>query len=459
MTTTVEPLAAHIARTSFADLPEAAVKAAKVFILDTFSCAIAGSTGPSAAETLAAARGWGTGEEATVWAQGTRLPGPSAALVNAYQIHCLEFDCVFERGVIHPMSSLMSALLSEAERQTTLTGRAFTGKEFITAVAVGIDTSCSIAACSNAPMRFFRPAAVGGFGAAAACAKLRGYDKMQVWNTLGVMYGQTSGTMQAHVEGSMLLGLQVGFAARNALVACDLVAAGIEGPKDVISGQWGYLPLFEGDYDMEPVWSEIGKVFRLTQVGHKPFPSGRLTHFAVDGLQQLQAKHGFAPSDIAHIEVRCPPLAHRLVGRRPRLGAEPNYSKLCIPFVAARTLMTGGVLQDDFTPEILNDPATHALAEKVTVILDDNPDLNAFGPQTITVRLASGAIHEITIERAIGDPRNPLPRERQIEKFWRCWDLAAKPLPRENGERLIERIDHLDSVESVGELVGLVTPP
>ena len=156
--------------------------------------------------------------------------------------------------------------------------------------------------------------------------------------------------------------------------------------------------------------------------------------------------------------ISCPPLAHRVVGRPPRLGAEPNYSKLCIPFVAARTLITGSVLQDDFTPEILNDRATHALAEKVTVNLDDNTDLNAFGPQTITVTLRDDTRHSITIDRAIGDPRNPLPRDRQIEKFWRCWKLAANPLPRENGERLIDRIDNLDSVRDIGELVSLVTP-
>ncbi|MDX2222236.1 MAG: MmgE/PrpD family protein [Rhodospirillaceae bacterium] len=455
----VEPLVAHIARTTFDDLPAAAVTAAKIFVLDTFSCAMAGSTGPSTAEALAAAQAWGRGDDATVWAHGVKLPGPSAALINAYQIHCLEFDCVHEGSVIHPMSSLMSALLAEAERQTRATGRRFSGREMIAAIVLGIDVACSIGVCSKAPMRFFRPAAIGGFGAATACAKLRGFDKAQIWNTLGIMYGQTSGTMQAHVEGSKLLGLQVGFAARGALVACDLAAAGIEGPKDVISGQWGYLPLFEGDYDLQPAWSQFGKVWRVCEVGHKPFPSGRLTHYAVDALQRMRAAHRFTAEQVAAIEIVCPPLPHRLVGRPDRADATPNYAKLCLGYVCARALIRGTVDPSDFTEDALRDATTHALAGKVRVILDGNPDLNAFGPQTITVTLIDGQRHRLTIDKAIGDPLNPLPRDRQIEKFWRCWDLAARPLPRDRGERLIAAIDRLETVADVTDLVHLVSPP
>lgn len=454
----VDPLASHVARTTYGDLPADVVRAAKIFILDTFSCALAGSTGPLSNETLAAARAWGTGDDAAVWARPDRLPAPSAALVNAYQIHCLEFDAVHERGVLHPMSSMTAAVFADVESQSRKTGRKIDGKALITAIAMGIDTSCSIASCSNAPMRFFRPATCGGFGAVMACAKLRGYDKAGIWNALGVMYGQTSGNMQAHIEGSKMLAMQVAFAARNAIAACDLSETGIDAPKDVISGQWGYLPLFEGDYDLEPVWSQFGSVWRLNQVGHKPFPSGRLTHYAIDALQQLQAAHKFTAGDVARVTIVCPPLPHRLVGRPDKLDCTPNYAKLCLAFVCARALIKGTVDQFDFVEDMLRDPATHALAAKVEVIMNDNPDMNAFGPQDITVNLNDGRTFNLTIERAIGDPLNPLPRDRQLEKFWKCWNLAASRLPKSNGELLLKQIDELEHVADVTELVRLVTP-
>ncbi len=453
----VEPMVVHVMGTGFADLPAGVIDAAKIFVLDTFSCALAGSSGPSADEALAAAKLWGGGDSARVWARPDRLPTASAAVVNAYQIHCLEFDCVHEGGVLHPMSTLMAAAMAEVDRQAGA-GRQISGEELIEAIALGIDVSCSIATSSNAPMRFFRPALTGGFGATTAVAKLRGFDGPQLHNALGLYYGQAGGNMQAHIEGSKLLGLQVGFGARNAIVACDLAEVGIDGPKDILTGMYGYLVLMEGDYDLEPVWSQWGKVFRLSEVGHKPFPSGRLTHYAVDGLQRLVAEHGFNAMDVDSVLCEVPPLSMRLVGRPDIPDPEPNYAKLCLGYVCATTLINGTVNQYDFLPDALKRQDVHDLASRVTVTEDGNPDLNAFGPQTITVTLKDGTRHGVTVTHAIGDPKNPLPRDRQLEKFWACWDGAASDMPRSQGEHLIEAIDTLESLEDVSTLVTLACP-
>lgn len=453
----VEPMVAHVMGTAYDDLPDSVVEAAKIFVLDTFSCALAGSTGPSSDQALAAAKMWGTGDGARVWARPDRLPPSSAAVVNAYQIHCLEFDCVHEGGVLHPMSTLMAATMAEVDRQAT-EGRKISGKDLIEAIAMGIDVSCSIATTSNAPMRFFRPALTGGFGATTAISKLRGFDGDQLHNALGLYYGQAGGNMQAHIEGSRLLGLQVGFGARNAVVACDLADAGIVGPKDILTGMYGYLVLMEGDYDLEPVWSQWGKIFRLDEVGHKPFPSGRLTHYAVDALQRLMQEHGFTGTDVASVVCEVPPLTMRLVGRPDISEPEPNYAKLCLGYVCATTLLNGTVTQHDFQPDALARADVHELARNVTVIEDGNPDLNAFGPQTITVKLRDGVEHKLTITHAIGDPKNPLPRDRQLEKFWACWDAAYSPMPREQGESLIGLIDRLETLDDVAELVRHVCP-
>jgi len=452
-----ELMVAHVMGTRYVDLPENIVQAVKIFVLDTFACALAGSTGPSADEALAAAKLWGIGEGARVWARQDRLPPSSAAVVNAYQIHCLEFDCVHEGGVLHPMSTLMAATMAEVDRQGS-NGKTINGEDLIEAIALGIDVSCSIATASNAPMRFFRPALTGGFGATTAVAKLRGFDQAALHNALGLYYGQAGGNMQAHIEGSKLLGLQVGFGARNALVACDLAEAGIEGPKDFLTGVYGYLVLMEGDYDIEPALTQWGKLFRMAEVGHKPFPSGRLTHFAVDALQQLTKEHRFTADDVSAVECRVPPLANRLVGRPDIDDPAPNYAKLCLGYVCATTLIKGTVDQRDFLPDALRDEATHNLARRVTVVQDDNPDVNAFGPQTLSVTLKDRTVHSKTIEKAIGDPRNPLPRDRQLEKFWTCWESAASALPKENGLAMVEMIDTLESATDVSKLTGLVCP-
>ena len=105
------PLAELVARTRFEDLSPHAVAAAKTFILDTLGVGVAGSTGPRVTELIATLASWGERADATVWVDGRKLPAVQAAIANAYQIHSLEWDCVHEPAVVHPMATLFSALL------------------------------------------------------------------------------------------------------------------------------------------------------------------------------------------------------------------------------------------------------------------------------------------------------------------------------------------------------------
>ena len=66
--------------------------------------------------------GIGGAQEATVFGSGERLPLMHAAMLNAYQIHGQEFDCVHEAAVVHPMAAVLPALLGWAEREGGVSG-------------------------------------------------------------------------------------------------------------------------------------------------------------------------------------------------------------------------------------------------------------------------------------------------------------------------------------------------
>ena len=248
------PLAELVARTRYEDLPPRAIEAAKTFILDTLGVGAGGASAPRVRELVETAAGWGAGEESTVWVDGRRLPAGAAAVVNAYQIHALEWDCVHEPAVVHPMATLFSALVAAAERRG-VRGRPASGRELLLATVLGVEVACTIGAASRSPMRFFRPATAGGFGVVAGAGKLAGLDARTLVDAFGILYGQTSGTLQAHLEGSMVLGLQVGFNARAGLNAVDLAAAGLTGPHDVLTGPYGFYRLFEPESDIDTWWS------------------------------------------------------------------------------------------------------------------------------------------------------------------------------------------------------------
>ena len=73
----------------------------------------------------------------------------------------------------------------------------------------------------------------------------------------------------------------------------DLAIAGISGPRDVFEGRYGYFPLFEGSWDLAPIWEGLGRDWRVLEIGHKPWPAGRATHGGIEELLTLQEQHGF----------------------------------------------------------------------------------------------------------------------------------------------------------------------
>ncbi|MBI4184048.1 MAG: MmgE/PrpD family protein [Proteobacteria bacterium] len=445
--------AEHVVRTRLADIPAEALDAAKTFLLDTLGVGVMGSGGPHAAELVAAAGLWGEGGSARVWGRGARLPAPSAALANAYQIHNSEFDCAHEGAVIHPMTALSAATFAFAEREGGVSGR-----DLLAAIVLGVDVACHIAVSSRTPLRFFRPATCGAFAATAAIGRLMGLDAGTLVSALGIAYSQMCGTMQAHSEGLALLGMQIGFNARNAIAACDMAARGIAGPVGVLEGPYGYFRLFEGEGDLASALAALGKTWRITEVSHKPFPTGRAAHGTIDGVLRLKRRHGFAPREVAAVRVRVPSLTHRLVGRPPKEGMTTHYARLCAAFVAARALIRDTVGVEDFAPEALGDPATLALARRFALEVDDNPDPNALSPASVEVALAGGGRHAITVADVYGGPRNRMPRAAQVEKFRRNWKAAAAPLAEAGGEALIARIDRLEEVADVRSLVDLMVP-
>lgn len=449
-------VARHVVSTRYEDLPPAVVDKVKTFLLDTVGVGIAGTSGAQIEELKAVARLWGDKPEATVWLTGETMSAQSAAIVNAYQIHCLEFDCVHEGAVLHPMATILSAVFAWLEREAA-EGRRYSGRDLVTALVLGVDVSCMLGVVTDSPLRFFRPATAGGFGAAAAIAKLSGFDESQVKNVLGAQYSQAAGTLQAHVEGTPMLGLQVGLNARSAIVSADLTKAGFRAPHDVFTGQYGYLVLFEQDnYDIEPFLDRLGKDWQILEMAHKPFPSGRLTHGAIDGLGRLMKQHGFSADDIASVKCRVPPLVTRLVGRPDVPQPAANYAKLCLSFVAGVYLARGNVDVPDFRGSAsLNDPRAHDFAARVSVEQDDNPDLNALTPQTISVTLMSGANHSITLDQVYGHPTVPLTAEENVGKFMRCINYGSRPLEADRARALIDTIAGIEMLDDASRIPAL----
>ncbi|MFZ4603258.1 MAG: MmgE/PrpD family protein [Caulobacterales bacterium] len=402
-------LAAHAASSDFASLPAATVAAVKAFTLDSIGVGIAGAASPYAAAVRDAACGWGDGNDAHVWTAGVRLPACNAAFANAFQAHCQEFDCVHEAAVLHPFTVVVPVLLAEAE------ARGMDGETYIAACAAGVDVAVTLGVAATTQIRFFRPATCGLFGAVAALARARGLAQDAIVDAFGYALAFASGTMQAHVEGTPALALQVANAARAAFQAVDLAARGLPGPKGAIEGPFGYLTLFEAGSDLQAALAALPARRRAAEVAWKPFPTGRAAHGGIDMALELGGHCD--PEAIRSVEIEATPLILHLVGRPIVQPLEVNYARLCLPFAVAVALTRGGVDLTTFAPEILQDRDVHALAARVVVRANGVVDPAAFTPQTMRITLNDGRSLEARRDILLGAPARPLSPAQQRAKL------------------------------------------
>ncbi len=391
---------------------------AERLLADTLAVGAAGSTAPGAEGVLAAARGWGSGDAARLIGSSGRLPAPGAAFVNAFRIHCLEWDAVHEPAVVHALSVVTAALSASIDRMGGCDPEAA-----LVALAVGVDIAAGLGVAATAPLSFFRPATAGCIGAALAVARLERVEALE--DVLGLAYSFCAGTMQAHVEGSIALPLQIANAARSAIMAVDLVRAGLTGPHDALEGPFGYFTLIDRGA-LSSYTDHIGERWLIGAVSTKPYPSGRASHAALCMIAGL----GVAPEEVQWIELFAPPLIKRLVGRPFHSGMTPAYARLCLPLLAALMLRDGHIDPRRFTAATFADPALADLAGRVIVNDDGTADPNALSPQRLVLTRGDGAVSEHDIPATLGSPDAPLSPAQTTAKVDLARLLATDADPR-----------------------------
>lgn len=396
-------------------LPDGVRAAALMLLSDTLAVGAAGSSAPGADGVLAAASGWGAGGAVPILGRDLRLPAAAAAFVNAYQIHALEWDAVHEAAVVHAMSVVTAAV--HAACHSPCYGAEIDRVAALTALVVGVEIACGLGIAADTPLRFFRPATAGTIGAALACARLAGLPRERFGDVLGLAHAQCAGTMQAHVEGSLALPLQVAAAARAAITAVDLVVAGLPGPHDALMGEFGYFPMFDGG-DPTAMVATLGSVWRTPEISVKPWPSGRASHATLAAIARAGSE------EITAITAEVPPLVARLVGRPWLAEMTPAYARLCLPFLTALMLRDGRIDPRFFTADSFGDPLLRALGDRLTIVVDGNPDPNALSPQRFALTLAGGRTRVIDAPATLGSPTNPLSRPAQAAKLAFALSLA-----------------------------------
>ncbi len=443
------PLAQHVCRTGYADLPASAVQSTRRDILDTFGCMLGGSGSPGIAELCAVIGDWGGHEESRVLLRGIRLPAPQAALLNASMGHALDFDDTLDTGgSIHPGVSVLAAALAMADRQSRVSGR-----DVLLAVALGLDVSCRIAFASTLDRGWHRTAAIGVFGATAAAGKLLGLTAEQMLNAFGIAYSQAAGNRQCILDGALTKRLQAGQAAAAGVFAAVLAQTGFTGAHNIFNGRFGFFELYQPNgHDASLLLRDLGTVFCGEALSYKPYPCGRPLHGAIDAALAARAALGItAADDIAAVTIEADPAGHAdqfnagPAKRRPTQVVEAQFAQ---PFLVATALARGRVGIADI--DGLGDAATLVLADRIAGVAREDRPKRSLG---ITVHHTNGRSVTVEATDPIGSPHKPLSDAQFEAKFRDCAHNTVRPLDDASLDQALTTIASLDTLADARDLL------
>src|SRR5437016_4357422 len=269
---------------TYEDIPADVIELGKKSILDGLGLALAGSRAQTGTicrqylEDLSICGG-----KAIVIGSALKTSPRFAAFVNGVSIHADDFDdtqlsAAKDRVyglLVHPTVPVLPAVLALSER------RKISGKELMLSYHVGVEVECKIAEAIS-PRHyqdgFHSTGTIGTLGAAAAAAKLRGFDLDQTLRTLGIAASEGSGLRENF--GTMTKPFHAGHAAENGIFAADLAALGWTAAKQILEAQRGFFHAYGGTYEPSFIQNKLGNpwTFASPGVSIKPFPSGSLTH-------------------------------------------------------------------------------------------------------------------------------------------------------------------------------------
>ena len=148
--TIAEGLASRIVGVRFDALPPEAVHWARLAIVDTVGCILAGANEPCA---RIAARVSATGGPCLVFGTSQRTSLLDAALINGTAAHALDFDDCSDSLGGHPSAPILPALFALADTRA-VDGRAFVAAYIAGDHEMGRTLSISVrSSCSDRPTR------------------------------------------------------------------------------------------------------------------------------------------------------------------------------------------------------------------------------------------------------------------------------------------------------------------
>lgn len=443
-------------------LDAAVIKAVKTNILDTLSCALAGSSAKAIAEVSGLVQEWGGARQADRFVFGGKFPAHHAAWVNGGMSHARDYDDTHDAAILHAGVTSVPAAIAAGQLRGKLSGA-----ELIAAVAAGLEVTCRLGVAIQVDIvesGFIYTSLLGYFGATAAAGRALGLTPEEMVNAYGIVYSSVAGNHQVTRDASLMKRLQPGLAAQAAVVAVQLAKRGIRGAQQVFEGADGFFRVYlRNRVDNQVARKDLGKRFELLNLSYKPYPCCRDVHTAVDAVLELRAKTLRPASDIRSMRVGTTAPGYQMVCVPEQVRLAPKTiveAQFSIPYAAAAAWIDGGLAMKHFTDEGLQRADILELTSRVRPYVDAEIDRDwrrFVPPAKVTVEFRDGQMIEARVNHPKGHPNNPMTEAEFAAKTRDCATFSAVALPPDTADKLSATVGKLESLADIGELLHVMT--
>jgi 2-methylcitrate dehydratase PrpD len=300
---------------------------------------------------------------------------------------------------------------------------------------------------------FHSTGTMGTFGAAAAVAKLRGFDAERATRALGIAGSQAAGLRENF--GTMMKPFHAGRAAEVGVISGDLAALDWTATDKILEAPRGFFRAAGGGFDLAAISGKLGKPWTFLDPGIsiKPHPSGSLTHPGMTELRRIIHENNIQAADVERLEVgtnRYMPTA--LIHHKPQNELQAKFS---MEFCMASLLLYGKAGLNEFTDEVVRRPEVQSMIARVAFGVHPEAEAAGYNKMTtiLTLHLKDGRKLTGRADFGKGSPANPMTYDEVAEKFLDCASFAK--FPSDKSKKIVEMVRKLEGVADIRALTTL----
>lgn len=417
-------LAEWASKLTYEDLSPEAIQCAKLYLFDSFGCALGGSQQHDVEMFLDHARAMGGADTCTVFGSGFRTDPVMAAMLNALCIRAMDYnDIYWKADPAHP-SDIIPAALSICEMN------GLSGKDLILGTCIGHEIEMRLAEFGDPGVREYgwHHATITCIASPIVAGRMLGLSAEQIQQAIGIS-ASPSMCLGAVTAGKLtnMKNTVDPMATRCGVEAALLAARGYSGPEHVIDGKEGLVHCFEkfgGKFHLDMLTDGLPTCskchWKILDCGMKSFPIEALSHAPLTAMMKIVKAHDLDPEQITEIKVEVIARAADILGDpakyRPTSKETADHS---LPYSLAVGLVDGMVTPLQFKQERIDDPGLIPVMDKIKVVPNEEFEslFPKFQPSQVTITLQDGASHTERVDVPKGDPRDPMTEEEIAVKF------------------------------------------